>query len=413
MSQTLIQDTETEHIITELIQPIANAAQISNDRLKIHIINNNDFNAFVMGGEDIYIYTGLLKQINSPDALQAVIAHELGHTIGGHITQMSDRMRAEIKRTLFIQALGIGLMVAGGNPTLGVGVLAGATGIAKQSLLSFSRDEERIADDMGIDLMIRAKLNPYAFIDVLEQMNTINQNIESKINPNNINHPLTTERLKNIREKLKILSAKKIKTKQEQIDKFAMIQAKLIGYLDTYERVNKIYPPNNKSNPAIYARAIADMQNKKLADAKNGVMFLIKRDNHNPYFYELLGDIEYQYGNYNNSINAYKKSLQILPSAPQIETALALVLSERNQNNDRNDAITLCKKSLLREPAPLTYWVLARAYGDETGQSYWAMAEYYNMIGKNAEMKKYAKLAKQTLSKKDAEYVKSNDLLNQ
>ena len=70
---SLINDTETERVITELIEPLAVAANIPDGRLRVHIINDNEFNAFVMGGEDVYVYTGLLTQIKSPDALQAPV----------------------------------------------------------------------------------------------------------------------------------------------------------------------------------------------------------------------------------------------------------------------------------------------------------------------------------------------------
>ena len=129
MAASQINDTEIERAVTELIDPLADAAGIPDGRLKIHIIDDDDFNAFVTGGEDVYIYTGLLKQIKTPNALQAVVAHEMGHMIGGHMAQMRDRMAAEMKRTMLIQALGVGLMVAGGNPSLGAGVLAGSTAI--------------------------------------------------------------------------------------------------------------------------------------------------------------------------------------------------------------------------------------------------------------------------------------------
>lgn len=73
MAASQISDTETERVLGTLIAPLATAADIPDGRLKIHIINDDDFNAFVMGGEDVYIYTGLLKQIKTPDALQAVV----------------------------------------------------------------------------------------------------------------------------------------------------------------------------------------------------------------------------------------------------------------------------------------------------------------------------------------------------
>lgn len=107
--------------MSELVAPLAVAANIPNGRLNVHIVRSDDFNAFVMGGEDVYIYTGLLTRIETPDALQAVIAHELGHTLGGHMAQMSDRMNAEMTRAMLIQALGIGLMAIGGDPSLGRG----------------------------------------------------------------------------------------------------------------------------------------------------------------------------------------------------------------------------------------------------------------------------------------------------
>ncbi len=415
MAASQISDTETERVLGTLIAPLAAAADIPDGRLKIHIINDDDFNAFVMGGEDVYIYTGLLKQIKTPDALQAVVAHEMGHMIGGHMAQMRDRMAAEMKRTMLIQALGVGLMVAGGNPTLGAGVLAGSSGVAQQSLLAFSRDEERIADNMGVDLMVRAKQNPNGFTTVLEQMQDLTGAMESKINPNRINHPLTRERLNNVQARINEIAPDfKPNKKQttERVAEYELVRAKLVGYLDTSSRVRELYPYADKSDAAIYARAIANMQAGNLDGARVGVQTLISRKPDNPYFWELMGDIEYQFGHYDDSVKSYEKSLELAGDAPQIQTALALVLVERNKPGDMVRAIDLSKRALLTDAAPLTYWVLARAYGDDDpGRSAWAMAEYYAMINKLAEAKKYAQRAQKELNKNDPEYIKAGDII--
>ena len=409
---SLINDTETERVITDLIAPLAAAADIPDGRLRVHIVGDNQFNAFVMGGEDVYVYTGLLTQIKSPDALQAVVAHELGHTIGGHMTQMSDRMSAEMLRTMIIQALGIGLMAVGGDPSLGAGVLAGSSGVAQQSMLAFTRDEERIADDMGLKLMVRAGLNPDGFVQVFEQMGHMTGALESRINPNRINHPLTAERLNNVRAQIEKMDSDYTPTNaptDAQRAEFELVRAKLIGYLDSAENVATAYPKSDTSDAALYAHAIAYMRGGNLDAARTTTLALIDRAPDNPYFYELLGDVEYQLGHYDDSVSAYEKSLELTDNAPQIETALALVLSERNKSGDRARAIELCKRALLTSPMPLTYWVLARAYDD--GRADWARAEYYHMMGKKELAHEYARRARKSLKPNTPEYIKSGDIL--
>ncbi len=405
---SVINDTEVEKLLHKLIVPVATAADIPENRLKIHIVNDDDFNAFVAGGEDVFIYTGLLTRIKNPNALQAVVAHELGHTIGGHVQQMSARTDAEMKRAIAIQALGIGLMVAGGNPSLGAGVLAGAGGVAQQSLLSFSRDEERMADELAVDLLVRANINPNGLILVFEQMQDMTGAIESRINKNNTNHPLTAERLKNAREKIKTIKHNgKYKTYSDA--EFELVRAKLVGYLYNERQILDRYPYRDVGAAAIYARTIGNMQAGALDAARMGVETLIKKSPKNPYYYELLGDIEYQLGHYDAAVDAYETALKYDTSAPQIQTALALVLTERNKPGDTERGIELCKSSLLTQPKPLTYWVLAKLYDD--GREFWALAEFYNMNGDAKKAIRFAKKAQQKLPADTPEYIKAGDIL--
>ena len=407
---SLIQDTEIESALTEIIAPITSAANIKH--ANVRIVNDDDFNAFIMGGEDIYINTGLLTRLHTPNALRAVVAHELGHTIGGHMAQMSARMESEMRRNMMIQALGIGLMLAGGNSSLGAGVMAGASGIARQSMLAFSRDEERVADDMGFDLMLRSGYNPNGFIDVFEQMNDMTSPIESKINPNSVNHPLTSERLKNVRDKISRMDTKEFKSDGAAISKkYDMVRAKLVGYLDSDSRIKTLYPNTDKSDAAIYARAIANMRWGNLAAAAVGTRTLIARNPKNPYFYELLGDLEYKYGHYDDSVSAYERAIELRPNSPQVETALSLVLVERGGDGDNARAIGLCKHVILTDASPMAYWVLARAYGADDGRSDWAMAEYYRMQNNPKKSNEYARRAKSRLKPGTPEYIKSDDIL--
>ncbi|MBP5795053.1 MAG: M48 family metalloprotease, partial [Alphaproteobacteria bacterium] len=297
---------------------------------------------------------------------------------------------------------------AGGNPSLGAGVLAGAGGVAQQSLLSFSRDEERVADDFAVELLGRANVNPEGLIDVFEQMQNITGAAEAKINKNRTNHPLTAERIKNASMKIsQIKHNGKYKTYNDK--EYELVRAKLIGYLYTERQILDKYPYRATDDAAIYARAIGNMRGGALVAGRDATQDLIRRNNKNPYYYELLGDIEYQMGHYDASVDAYEHALELDENAPQIQTALALVLAERNKPGDNARAIELCKSALLSEPMPLTYWVLAKLYDD--GREYWALAEFYNMNGDTKKARTFAKRAQQKLDKDSPEYIKAGDIL--
>lgn len=413
---SLINDTEIESVVTEIITPIANAAGIAPARLRVFIVQDDEFNAFVMGGEDVYLYSGLLMKIQNPNALRAVVAHELGHMLGGHMVQMTAAIEAEMRRAMLIQALGVGLMMAGGNPSLGAGVMAGASGVARQSLLSFSRDEERIADEMGVNLMARAGFNPDGFISVFSQMQEMTAHTESRVNPNAINHPLTAERLKNVRDKLasKEMHEKNFVTDDsEMLAKYELARAKLIGYLADATKIKTSYPYATKSDAAIYARAIANMRGGNLSGAAVGTHTLLSRHPDNAFFYELLGDLEYALGHYDAACVAYEHAIDLRPNSPQIETALAIVLTARGRDGDFAHAIELCKSAILQSPTPLAYWTLARAYADDAGRADWAMAEYYNLQNQYDKARAYATRAKQRLVIGSPEYIKSDDITKQ
>jgi predicted Zn-dependent protease len=411
---TIIRDTEIESVVYELVAPLARAAGMPDGRLKVHIIGDSDFNAFVAGGEDVFVNTGLITQIKNPDAFQAVIAHELGHMAGGHMAHLATRMKAEMYRMLAVQMLGVALMVA--NPMAGMGVLAGSGGIAQGSLLAFTRDEERVADAMSIDIMVKAGIDPAGFIDAMKYMQQIAEPAENRTNPLNKNHPMTAERLRNAKDKIDtVKNREKLKrSSPAQIEKYEMIRAKIIGYMDKPNIVAGTFPTSDKSLAADYARAISAMRANDLIRAKQIVGPMIVRDPDNPFFYELLGDLHFQSGEMSMSVDAYQEALDLLKNnAPQIQVAMALALTGRKKPGDAEKAVNMAKRAILSDQLPLAYWVLSIAYSQlgKEGEADWAMAEYHVMVRNMDRAKELAKSAQRKLAPGTPEYIKSGDIL--
>ena len=84
---SVIRDTETEELLLGYIRPIFKAAGLNPENAEVVIINDPSINAFVAGGQTIFIHTGLLLKANVPDEVVFVLSHETGHIVGGHIVR--------------------------------------------------------------------------------------------------------------------------------------------------------------------------------------------------------------------------------------------------------------------------------------------------------------------------------------
>ena len=83
----LIRDTETEETLTDYVQQIFKAANLPPENAEVVLINDPTINAFVAGGQTIFIHTGLITQSKYIDDLIFVLSHETGHIVGGHVTR--------------------------------------------------------------------------------------------------------------------------------------------------------------------------------------------------------------------------------------------------------------------------------------------------------------------------------------
>src|SRR4051794_1691946 len=90
---TIIRDTEIEEDLKGWTKPIFEAAGLNPDSVHIVLVQSNDLNAFVAGGSNIFIYSGLIAATKNPGELLGVIAHETGHIAGGHL--IAGRISAE------------------------------------------------------------------------------------------------------------------------------------------------------------------------------------------------------------------------------------------------------------------------------------------------------------------------------
>jgi predicted Zn-dependent protease len=109
----LIRDAETETLIRSYAKPIFTAAGLGSQGIKIHIVNDRAFNAFVVDGHNMFMHAGTLMNAKSPNQVIGVIAHESGHITGGHLARLRTQVSRAKSAALMLQLLGLAAMAGG------------------------------------------------------------------------------------------------------------------------------------------------------------------------------------------------------------------------------------------------------------------------------------------------------------
>ena len=120
-AQSILRDAETEAFLNEISAPLIEAAGLQPDNVDIILINDPSINAFVAGGQAVYIHSGLIDAADTAEEVQGVIAHELGHITGGHILRYGEGMASATKITVLSLLAGLGAALVGaGDAAMGI-----------------------------------------------------------------------------------------------------------------------------------------------------------------------------------------------------------------------------------------------------------------------------------------------------
>ena len=109
-AQGLIRDTETELAMRQYSDPLLEAAGLDVNAVDFYLVGDMDFNAFVTGGQNIFLNTGTIIRAENPNEIKGVIAHEIGHIEGAHIIRRGEASRAGL--ATMAASLGVGLIAA-------------------------------------------------------------------------------------------------------------------------------------------------------------------------------------------------------------------------------------------------------------------------------------------------------------
>ena len=370
---SMIRDAQIENYLYKISDPIFSAANLK-DQVKFYIIHDNNINAFVAGGKNIFINSGIISFSDSPLGLIGVIAHETGHIKGGHLARMSVDVNQIQKQLSLGYILGIATAILG-SPDAGQAIILGSSHAGQRQFFSHSIKHEEAADEIALKLLDKSKINPVGLVDFFKEIRDMEKIYFDQIDPYTRTHPLTKDRINRIALHAEEYADTYVGLTPDLLSEFNIIKGKLIGFLEDPEKTLQNH--KSKSNLDIMARAVAYHRLGK-SDIAIEMLGQLKGYKDNPYILELIGQIYYESGQSKYAFNIFKKLDKILPDEPLIKIQYASVILALNDPRYFSLAIKKVNIALFNEKENLQAWrVLAELYSklDNKGMMYLAIAE--------------------------------------
>ena len=415
LAQQILRDAETEAFLRDISAPLVKSAGLSPQNVQVLLINDPQINAFVAGGQIVWIHSGLFTIADTVNQLQGVIAHELGHVEGGHVIRSGEGMKAVTGITLLSMLLGAAAMAAGGGEA-GMGIMAAGQQAAMGKYLAFSRTQESSADLAGARYLSTSGISGRGSIQFFQKLQ--NQEYRYRLRDDlddgyASTHPLSTDRIAMLTDIYEKDPAWNAKTPPEMEARFQRIKAKLSGFVSDPTQTLRTYPMSDQSVPAHYARAYAWHKSAYPQKAMEEVEALIATNPHDPYFLELKGQVLLESGRPADAIEPLREAVRLTNSQPLIATLLGHALIATEDEPRLAEAEKVLRAAVARDrDNPFAWYQLGVVHerrGD-TARAALATAERYSLEGNQELALRSAEAAMGGIEKGSSDYLRAQDI---
>jgi len=414
----IIRDTEIEQLLRDYAQPILQAAGLAKQNVKVVVLNDRSFNAFVMDGRHIFINAGALFDAKTPNEVIGVFAHETGHLAGGHLLRLREQLATAQTASIIAMLVGVGALVAGaksGSGDVGMAAIMAPQSAILHSLLAYVRTQEDQADHAGVKFLNGTGQSPRGMLELFKRLSNEVLFNSRYVDPYLQTHPMPAERLATLEVIAKTSPYFDRKDSPELQLRHDMMRAKLSGFLDRPDSVMRRYPPSDQSLPARYARAIMTYRHSDLRQAVALIDDLIQTQPNNPYFYELKGQALMEGGRPAEGIAPLRHAVMLSHGSPLINILLGQALIATDNHKNAEEAVPLLRTALEHEPeSPDAFAQLAMAYSrkGDLANADLAAAQAAFMRADYKTARQLAARAKTRLPVGSPAWVRADDIVN-
>jgi predicted Zn-dependent protease len=211
--ERVLNNAQVQRYVTIVGRKIANVCDRRDVKYSFKVLDSEEINAFACPGGFIYIYKGLMKQMDNEAQLAAVLAHEVGHVVARH----------SAKRIQAVYGYSIAMEVALGDKMSATArqLVDAATGLI---LIGYGRENEYEADNYGILYAKNAGYNPKGMIQIFQKFKQMEGKPPSTFEKLLMSHPPAGDRIGNGNKQIKTVGGTSLPYYESE---YATIKAQL------------------------------------------------------------------------------------------------------------------------------------------------------------------------------------------
>ncbi len=416
----LLRDAEIEGLLRLYARPIFKVAGLNPNAVKVYLIGDPRINAFVAGGQRIFVHTGLITRAKTPNEVIGVLAHETGHIAGGHLAKLNNEVARASKERIIGMLIGAAAVVGGAAAgsdaaaKTGQGIVIGSQGFAQRGLLSYQRAMESTADQSALRYLEATGQSAEGMLTMFDRLSRDSLAALNDADPYLFSHPMPLARIRALENTIKA-SPNYGRGDSEGLKlRHALAQAKIAGFLESTQTVFRKYPKSDNSLPARYARAIAMYLKGDLKNAIPVIDGLTDEMPENPYFWELKGQAYFESGQAKASLAPLQRARKLLPNNGLIQLAYAQSLVGLGTTQAADEALSILRQARKTEAdTPVIYKYEAQAYAikKDVPRAELATAEFAWRVGDKPLAIEKAKRAQGYFKPNSREWLRASDLL--
>lgn len=320
-----------------------------------YIIKSQTVNAFAYFGGNIVFFSRLILDTENESELASVMAHEMGHVTQRHLARQIEEQKKSSPATIggILGGMLVGLL----NPQGGMAIVTSSLAASAQGEISFSQNNEREADRIGFQTLVKSGFDPQASPNFLQKLADGSRYSNEKVFAILTTHPNPGARVADMRNRANQYPKKTIASSLD----YWLFKSRLTIFTGTDRQkalfLEELQKKTSKSDQTAYeyAKGLDEYNNNQLNSAKKRITTLLNNSPNNIWFLDLITDIDLKQNRTQVAIERLQSALKTQPNQPVLILNLANALI---QKKEYQSAVSLLNRYTVNHPNDLNGWNL-------------------------------------------------------